>query len=129
MLAGAERYGPLSVIPNFGQGPFEERVKNLADQRIAMYQQVAPLARASLQRHDIHVQFRRRLQPGAKMREQVEKQFAREIAALPTASRDLAVCAVDTLLSFQSYDLMLSAGSTVDEIAEVYRFAITSMLG
>jgi AcrR family transcriptional regulator len=83
-----EKVGPLFVIDRIGEGPFADRVEALVAARLALYEAVAPAARAAELRAPTSAVLRDGLQVRrSTFRIQLEQQFAPEISALTGSGR------------------------------------------
>lgn len=110
-----ERCAPLFEIPGLGEGTFDARVSALVEARLALYRQIAPIARLARMRAP---EYRRIADSLARTRSgmvrQIRRHFAPELAALGSAQAGEAVALVDVLTSYESWDLMRS-GSRLSE--------------
>lgn len=101
-VAAAEE---LFDVPGLGEGPLDERIERLVDQRLALYEAVAPEVRAALARGPAaplvleQMQLRRRL-----LAEQVERHFAVEAGRLGRTRGKALLRCVDLLLQFDSVE-------------------------
>lgn len=99
------RIRPLFVLDDLGQGPLQDRVRRLVGSRLALFDQVGPLMRATLLHAGDHEILARRLATVRRLlREQVEEMFAPELSAATAADRAEMVAAVDLLLGFESME-------------------------
>lgn len=83
-----ERNRPYFAIEGLGEGPLEERVDRLVEHRMALYEQVAGIARAAVLRartnEIVRAQVERQM---AGLRAQTEAMFAPELRALRGVER------------------------------------------
>lgn len=103
-LRTLERF-PLFEVPDLGEGPRAERIERFAALRVALWEEVHPLAR---------VQRANALQdPGAAsmvdfgrqaMADQVRAHFAPELRALTSARREETVVTIASLTSVESWE-------------------------
>ncbi|HWC33423.1 MAG TPA: TetR/AcrR family transcriptional regulator [Mycobacteriales bacterium] len=99
--------GHLFELSNAGQGPRADRIDALVSQRVTLYERVAPVMRAALIRAPFQPVIAAALhQRREYLREQVEQQFAPELATLPAAERSTVVAGADVLTSFESMELL-----------------------
>lgn len=131
-----EKVGPLFAIPEPGQGSFQARVLGFVTARMALYEAVAPTARAA--------QLRAQLRPGQAtelirerldarrrlLRAQLERQFAPELAELSQHAElaeqgQAALAAADVLTQIETIDWFLVAGGYTSDQA---RAAVTTGL-
>ena len=103
--------GPLFVLPDAGVGTRDERILRIVEHRLALYEAVAPEARASIVRAPqvplIAEQLAlRRTQLG----QQVAQHFAAEAKAAGGATGKALLACVDTLLQFEAVDHLLTHG-------------------
>lgn len=102
-----ERYAALFEIPDQGEGTFDDRVERFVDTRLTLFETVTGPARMVRIRAREHPKLGEAL---ADMRSllasQVREHFAGELAALPTAEADDIAGLVDTLASFESWELL-----------------------
>lgn len=95
----------LYVIPKIGEGPLAERIDRFVRCRVRLYEAVGSTARASrvrLNTDDIvreQVELTRRA-----LREQIEQQFAPELANFGPAVRRARVAALDVLCELEALD-------------------------
>ena len=100
-----ERIRPLFEIADLGLGPLPDRVERMVTARLRLYEAIAPMMRASLQRAPTNDIIRDRLDADlAAMRRQVEQMFAHELEQLPGPSRRDVTAALDLLLGFPSFE-------------------------
>jgi AcrR family transcriptional regulator len=100
-----EKVRHLFDLPGLGQGDRADRIDRLVRHRLALYEQVAPIVRATL----LRAPFQPVLAAGlatrrAFMRKQLEAQFAPELNSLSAAERSIVATAADLLTSFESIE-------------------------
>jgi AcrR family transcriptional regulator len=111
------RYAKLSVIHGFGRGRFDDRVRAIVDQRLVLWDSIAPLARSARGRaHAVAPMEAALTQYMAPMRDQIEVHFAPEIDAVAPAARARTVTAVELLLSFDGFEFLIRQGHDHAEI-------------
>ncbi|HVY11795.1 MAG TPA: TetR/AcrR family transcriptional regulator [Mycobacteriales bacterium] len=102
-----DNVGHLFDLPKIGEGSRGDRIEALVAQRSTLYERVAPVVRAA--------QIRAPFQPviaealvarRALMREQLERQFAPELAKLPAEEVPAVVSAADILASFEAMEIL-----------------------
>ena len=125
------RIRPLFVLDDLGQGPLQDRVRRLVGSRLALYDQVGPLMRATLLHSGDHEILAQRLATVRRLlREQVEEMFAPELSAVPADDRAEMVAAVDLLLGFESMEQLRKVqGLGGPATARVLTRAVTAVLG
>jgi TetR/AcrR family transcriptional regulator of autoinduction and epiphytic fitness len=112
-----ERFAPLFEIPALGVGSLDERIGKLVTARIALYRTVgsaARLARARALDHPVlaqHLARTRRL-----LARQLRLHFADELRVLPRPAADDLVGLIDTLTSFESWDLLRATHDRSDRL-------------
>lgn len=118
---------PLFAIDALGEGSLPERVARLVDQRLRLYEELAPMMRAAVLRARSNPLIADRLQAQrVRLLEQVEAMFAPELRG---AGPDPAA-AVDVLLGFESIDhLRRDRGFTEAEARRTLTRAVTAILG
>lgn len=101
-----ERFAPLFEIPDAGSGPLADRIDRLVDARTTLYRSIAPVARLARSRAFDNPRLAETLAAlRARFASQIREHFAPELAALPRADGNDLVALVDTLTSFESWDL------------------------
>lgn len=123
------RYARLSVIHGFGRGRFDDRVRAIVDQRLTLYDSIAPLARSARRRaHAAGTMEAALAQYMAPMRDQIEIHFAPEIDAVAPDARAHLVTAVELFLSFDGFEFLIRQGHDLDGIGAVYDGGLRSIL-
>jgi AcrR family transcriptional regulator len=96
---------PLAQIHDIGEGPLSTRVPTFVTNRLRLYETVAATARATRRRAATDEVVREQLEWTRRgLREQVEKQFAPELDALPARTRRARVAALDALCELEALD-------------------------
>lgn len=121
---------PLALIPAIGEGPLEERIARFVDVRLRLYESVAPSARAARRRADTSDILRQQVErTRAELREQVERHFAPELAALDARRRRAVGAAVDGLCQFEGLDhYRIHRGASVAQTRTLLRDALVLLL-
>jgi AcrR family transcriptional regulator len=97
----------LFELPEIGQGPRGQRIERLVAQRLALYDAVAPVARASMLRAPFQPVIAEALaRRRAFLRDQLEEQFAPELDTLDDAARFAVAASADTLTAFESLEVL-----------------------
>ncbi len=105
-----ERFAHLFVIPSIGHGDLGARIISLVDARLALYDAIGPLARLARARALDTPELARTLaDTRAMLARQLREHFAGELAMLTPARSDDLVALVDSLTSFEAWDLMRTA--------------------
>ncbi len=98
---------PIFDIENLGEGPFDDRVERLIAVRLAAYRRLAPLTRSAVHRRVTEPAVAHGYdQVREYLREQLARQFALELAALPADERPVALAALDTMFQFEALDYL-----------------------
>jgi AcrR family transcriptional regulator len=99
------RVRPLFVLDELGQGPLEDRVGRIVGSRLALYDRVGPLMRATLLHSADHQILAERLSTVRRLlRQQVEEMFDPELSACAAGPRREISAALDLLLGFESME-------------------------
>jgi AcrR family transcriptional regulator len=95
----------LYVFHGIGEGTREQRVTEFVAHRVRLYETIGATARATRQRAGTDEILREQLELTRRaLREQVEKQFAPELDALPPRVRRARLAALDALCELESLD-------------------------
>lgn len=103
--------GPLFVLPDIGVGTRDERIARLVDHRLALYEALAPEARASIARAPQvpliaeQLAYRR-----SQLGQQVHKHFAQEARAIAGPAGKALLSCIDALLQFEAVDHLRTHG-------------------
>lgn len=124
-----ERFAPLFEIPETGAGSLADRIDRLVDARITLYRSIAPVARLARSRAldnprlaDTLVEVRTRFT------RQIRDHFAPELAPLPRASGNDLVALVETLTSFESWDMVRTTHGYSDRmVRRAWRAGVTGI--
>jgi AcrR family transcriptional regulator len=102
-----DEVGYLFDLPKLGEGSRADRIAALVTQRASLYERVAPVVRAAMLRAPFQPVIAEGLAARrALMRDQLQRQFAPELAALPAAETVLIVGAADAFASFEVLELL-----------------------
>lgn len=105
-----ERFAPRFEIAAIGAGSLADRIDRLVDARMTLYRSIAPVARLARSRRLENPRIADTLAGiRARFARQIRDHFAPELATLPRADGNDVVVLIDTLTSFESWDL---AGTT-----------------
>lgn len=100
-----ENLAPLFELDGVGEGELADRIDRIVAGRSRLYEEIAPMVRATLQQAPDNAILRENLDRSLlAMRHQVEAMFAPELATLPAADADEVAAAIDILLGFQSME-------------------------
>ncbi len=123
--------GQMARIPQFGRGSFEERLDAFVKVRVRLYERHGAGFRAARHHAETAPQLADALNRSRRfLREQTERQFAPELAALPAAERRTAGVACDTVSQLDSLDYLRQVRRcSVDTCEDVLRTTITAILG
>ena len=96
---------PIFDLPDLGEGPLAERIERQVDGRLALYEEIAPMMRATLRRADSNDIIREAVGRNLRaMHKQINEMFAPELSALAAADRDAISGSLDVLLGFHSIE-------------------------
>jgi AcrR family transcriptional regulator len=125
-----EHVQPLFEIDDLGEGPLQGRIERIVDRRLTLYEETAPMTRASLRRASGNELIREQLDRSQRaMRAQVEQMFAPERADLSAPVDREVVAALDVLLGFPTLEhLRRTRGLSPAEARAVLLRAVTAML-
>lgn len=125
-----ERFAPLFDVPDAGDGRLAQRIQRLVDARLSLYEEIAPIARLARRRAPEHQRLTDTLhETRVRFTEQVRLQFAPELRSLSRAAADDRLAVLDTLLSFESWDLLHGThGRSRPRLARAWTDAITRLL-
>ncbi len=125
-----ERVGHLFELPNMGEGPRADRIDALVDQRVALYEQVAPVMRAALIRAPFQPVISTALRHRREfLRAMVEQQFAPELATLDADTAAAVMAAADVLTSFEALEVLrIDQQLTSDRAAETIKLSLDRLL-
>lgn len=125
-----ERFGARFAIAAIGEGTAEERLHRFVDARIRLHDEVAPVARhARAQVTHSEPVSARLAEVRATFAEQVRRHFAPELATGPRTEAERRADAIDTLTSFEAFDLLLTGhGRSTREIRQTWMVALRAVL-
>ena len=104
-----DRYADLFEIPSLGFGPLDDRVRQLVDARLTLYATIAPIARFARARASEQPQLAASLSVArAGFADQIRAHFQPELSQLTLQRAGVLVSLVDTLTSFEAWDLQTS---------------------
>ncbi|HEY5110349.1 MAG TPA: TetR/AcrR family transcriptional regulator [Acidimicrobiales bacterium] len=100
-----ERLDPLALIPSIGEGALDDRIGRFVDMRLRLQAEAGPTIRATRKRATFDLVVRDQFESDrVRMRAQIERHFAPELAAAEGAWARSRLAAVDALCSFESLD-------------------------
>jgi AcrR family transcriptional regulator len=100
-----EKIRPLFEVEGLGEGELAGRVDRIVTARLRLYEQIAPMTRATLQRATTNAIIRDQLETTLRdARRQVEEMFAPELDAMPAATAREVSAGLDVLLGFHSME-------------------------
>jgi AcrR family transcriptional regulator len=122
--------GHLFDLPRLGEGPRSNRIDALVAQRVSLYERVAPVVRAAMLRAPFQPVIAEGLAARrVLMREQLQRQFAPELSALPAEEALPIVAAADVLASFEVLELLrLDQLLSTADAADVIRMSLDRLL-
>jgi AcrR family transcriptional regulator len=98
-----------ALIDDAGVGSLDTKIENFVNQRVRIYtmnEKIAPAARSFAFKNPI---IKNQLVVGRKLlRTQIIKHFAEELSAFEKQQQQAAVAIIDSLTTFESYDMMRS---------------------
>lgn len=107
ILRNMERTQPLVHIDALDAGTLDERIDRLVTSRFRAYETLAPMVRAAMVRAPTNDMIRERLDVNmAKMYDQVQTMFGRELESMTPRERIEVAVAVDTLTGFTAMERM-----------------------
>ncbi len=102
-----DRFAPLFVVPDIGEGDLDDRIARFVDARLTLYEATEPIARMARFRAVEHEVMARTLkQTRASLAGQVRDHFAPELQTRSRAEADDVTGVLDTLTAFESWDLL-----------------------
>jgi AcrR family transcriptional regulator len=125
-----EKVAPLFEIDGLGAGPLPERIERMVDGRFRLFEEIAPMMRATLQRAPANDLLRETLDQNLRaMRRQVDQMFAPELDRLEPSPRRETAGGLDILLGFQSFEhLRHTRGLSGGESRRVVHRAVAALL-
>ena len=98
-----------ALIDDAGVGSLDTKIENFVNQRVRIYtmnEKIAPAARSFAFKNPI---IKNQLVVGRKLlRTQIMKHFAEELSVFDKQQQQVAVAIIDSLTTFESYDMMRS---------------------
>ena len=121
---------PLSVIPNVGEGPLDERIDALVTSAIRTFQRTHLLGLVARSRAIDLDEVDRGLTTIYQLRlDQVRRHFAPELDQLDEQKAETIAVAVTAVTGLDSYDVQYRmVGRTVEEVADMWRTTIHALL-
>lgn len=125
-----EKTAHMWTLDTTASGSLVERVERFVEHRLRLHEAVGASNRASRAFALRDVTVAERISQGRRLlRRQVERQFAPELANLPTARRRVALASIDTLTQFEGLDsLIVQQGLSMREARETLSSVITVLL-
>lgn len=125
-----ERVRPLTLIHAIGEGPLDERIDRFVDSRVALYEAVAPSARAARRRAETSAVVAEQVERTRRaLQEQVERHFASELEVMGGGDGDAAATAVDTLCQFEGlHHCRVHRGLSISDTEACLRQALLRLL-
>jgi AcrR family transcriptional regulator len=117
-----DEVGHLFELPKLGEGSRADRIDALVAQRSSLYERVAPVVRAAMLRAPFQPVIAEGLTARrALMRDQLQRQFAPELATLTAPEALSCVAAADVLASFEVLELLRTDQklTTADAVAVI----------
>lgn len=104
------RYASLFEIPRIGDGDLAERIDGFVDARLRLYDAIAPIARLARARaYDQPGMAAPLARARATFVDQIRMHFSPELDGVATDRADGVIALIDTVTSFESWDLQHSA--------------------
>jgi AcrR family transcriptional regulator len=124
-----ERLGHLNITVDPAQ-PLHTRLPDVVHQRSILLEAITPIRRAAAVHAPFSHEVRARLQSGHDLlRSEIERLFATELNARGEAERLILLDALDTVLSWPSWDnLRALNGRSVDEARAVMHIMVAALL-
>ena len=125
-----ERVGPLLLLPAIGEGALDDRIGRFVESRLRLQAAAGPALRATRIRATFDPVVRDQFETDrARLRRQIELQFAPELSAMDAGRARARLAAVDALSSFESIDLFLvHRGLGPAEAADLLADALGALL-
>jgi AcrR family transcriptional regulator len=125
-----ERFDPLFTVPELGDGPLDLRIRHLVGARVELYETIAPIAREARRRAAEHPLLAERLRATrTRLLDQLREHFAPELAALPRSAAEDRLALIDTMTSFESWDLLRTGhGRSPRRIARAWSLGLDAVL-
>lgn len=122
---------PYYVVEGLGEGPLQERIERIVERRVVLYDVMAPVARAAMQRAPFNDLIRQQVETSRqRLRQQVEQMFEPELRGLDAERRDDLAVSLDVLLGFASLEhLRRHRGLTASDTRRVLGRALAALLG
>ncbi|HEV3226060.1 MAG TPA: TetR/AcrR family transcriptional regulator [Acidimicrobiales bacterium] len=112
-----------------GTRPLDDRVAEVVGQRAALLEAITPVRRAAAVHAPFSPEVRSRLQAGHDfLRSEIERSFAAELAACPAATRPTTLDALDTVLSWSSWDNLRTLNSRTQDDARAVLICMVSAI-
>lgn len=125
-----EKVRPLFELDGLGEGPLADRVERIVAGRVRLYEEVAPMVRATLQRAPTNEILRETHERNlAALRRQVDAMFGPELTELVPDTALQVASALDVLLGFHSIEhLRRGVGLSADDTRRTLARAVTAIL-
>jgi AcrR family transcriptional regulator len=125
-----ERIGPLLLLPAIGEGPLDDRIADLVEARLRLQAAAGPVLRATRIRATFDPIVRAQFEADRdRLRDQVARQFAPELAAMTPERAEARLSAVDALSTFESVDhYLVHRGLDPDEARALLVDALLALL-
>lgn len=125
-----DEVGHLFELPKIGEGSRSDRIEALVTQRASLYERVAPVVRAAMLRAPFQPVIAEGLAARrALMRDQLERQFAPELATVSAEEAQQTVAGADSLASFEVLELLrLDQKLSAAAAAAVIRTSLDKLL-
>ena len=131
-LAMQQQWARVSHLfePPEAGGDRTQRIAALVAQRLAVFAEIAPLARVAQLRAPFSPAIRHGIEyRGRLLRDQVRCQFAAELEALPPAEREELLSALDAATSIETLELLHGAqGRPLDEAGRILTRTVRALL-
>lgn len=125
------RVAHLVELEGIGEGGLADRIDRIVAQRLRLYEAIAPVARVSRLRAPFEPVVGEELaRTRRRFRRQAEAHFERELRLMGKAARAETLGAIDSLLSFETYELQRIAHvHSAKQTAGIMRRGIAALLG
>lgn len=125
------RVSHLIELEGVGEGALGDRIARIVAQRLRLYEAIAPVARVSRLRAPFEPVVGEELaRTRRRFRRQAEAHFERELRSMSRAARAEALGVIDSLLSFETYELQrIAHGHSAKQTAGIMRRGIAALLG
>lgn len=123
------RVAHLVDLERIGEGSLDARIERIVNQRLRLFEAIAPIAKVSRLRAPFEPVVAQELSRSRRLfRRQVERHFEAELGTLDRSERASTLGAAHVLLSFESYELLcFGHAHTARQIGDVMRTGLVAL--